>query len=205
MNQRTRGTAIVGALSASLTLSACGGGDTSAAPQGGNAPASAPSSQMSKEHYGADVQFARDMIVHHQQAVVMADLAATLAQNPEVKVLADKIRVAQQPEIDTMTGWLREWDQPVAPSDMGGMDHGAMDMGDMEMDTSGLEAAAGTEFDRMFLEMMTEHHRGAIEMAEQVLREGENPRVADLARHIIDTQRAEIDQMTAWRQQWSTT
>jgi uncharacterized protein (DUF305 family) len=72
--------------------------------------------------------------------------------------------------------------------DMAGM----MSQGDMVA----LDAATGAEFERLWLQMMIEHHRGAVTMAQQVLAEGSDARVLDLAREIIAAQQREIDQMT---------
>src|SRR4051812_29908265 len=68
----------------------------------GSAPATAG-------HNSHDVMFAQMMIPHHQQAITMAEQAATKASSPEVKKLATQIENAQQPEIDKMTGWLKTW------------------------------------------------------------------------------------------------
>src|SRR5438128_8499755 len=67
----------------------------------------------------ADVEFAQQMIPHHQQALEMAKLAESRATGPEVKDLAAAIEGAQDPEIQTMTGWLQEWDEDVPG--LGGM------------------------------------------------------------------------------------
>jgi len=66
------------------------------------------------------------MIGHHQQAVEMSTMASTQASSPRVKDLASRIKAAQDPEIQTMKGWLSAWDEPETgeSGDMGGMDHG---------------------------------------------------------------------------------
>src|SRR5690242_7335349 len=101
------------AVTTALLLSACGGSTSSTGHDGtAMAPASAPASAA--PFNDADVTFAQSMIPHHQQAVQMAELADSRAASTEVKTLAAKIKAAQQPEIDTMTGWLTAWDQPTA-------------------------------------------------------------------------------------------
>lgn len=144
----------------------------------------------------ADVTFAQGMIPHHEQAVEMAELAAERAESDEVKELASRIAAAQDPEIETMTGWLEGWDEAVEDSgDMGGN----MEMGGMmsDEDMQSLEDAAGTSFDQQFLEMMGVHHRGAIEMAETELTDGEFPDALELAQEIVDTQTAEVAEIEA--------
>lgn len=182
-----------GLIAGVVVLASCSDGatDSTAASSESSSSASA-----SAEYNDADVTFTQGMIVHHQGALEMAQLAEGRAQDQRVLGLAGRIEAAQQPEIDTMTGWLDDWGQAEA-ADMSGMDHssGSMDMGGMEMDTSGLEAASGAEFDRMFLEMMTEHHQGAVDMANTEVEDGQNEDAIALARKIVTDQTAEIQEM----------
>jgi uncharacterized protein (DUF305 family) len=149
----------------------------------------------------ADVTFAQGMIPHHRQAVEMADLVEGRAQDPRVTDLAARIEAAQEPEIDTLTGWLEDWGQEVPGTGAGdgAMDHGAMDHGGAGMMTAGdldaLRGSSGAEFDRMFLEQMIEHHTGAVEMAEAEVAEGEFAEAVDMAESITATQTAEISEM----------
>jgi uncharacterized protein (DUF305 family) len=200
--------AAAGTVAAAVLLSACGsGGGHDGMDMGDSGDSSASSSESAaasaEDHNAADVEFAQAMIPHHEQAVEMADLAVDQASSEEVRTLAEQIRDAQNPEIETLTGWLEGWGEEVPD---GGMDHGGMDMGedDMDMDMDGmmseeemteLENATGTAFDEMFLEMMIEHHRGAVEMAETEQAEGSYQPALDMAEDIISTQNAEIDQM----------
>src|SRR3546814_13162538 len=64
-------------------------------------------------------------------------------------------------------------------------------------DMSMLESASGAEFDRLFLEMMVRHHSGAIDMAEEELRDGQHPGALEMAQEIKDTQEAEVAEMEA--------
>jgi uncharacterized protein (DUF305 family) len=63
--------------------------------------------------------------------------------------------------------------------------------------------ATGTEFDLAFVEMMADHHQGAIDMANTELKDGSLPEVTRLAQQIIDTQQDEIDQLQRWKTEWS--
>jgi uncharacterized protein (DUF305 family) len=146
----------------------------------------------------ADVAFAQGMIPHHRQAVAMAELAEDRAESAEVVDLAQRIKAAQDPEIEQMTGWLEEWGQEV-PDEMGhggmsGMDGGMPGMMSEE-DMAAMGDASGPAFDEMFLTMMIEHHEGAIEMAETELADGQDPEAKELAQAIIDAQQAEIEEM----------
>ncbi len=142
---------------------------------------------------GADIAFAQMMIPHHRQAVEMADLADTRASDPRVRKLAAEIKAAQAPEIATMTGWLTAWGRPVMPE--GGHEGHAMPGMMGEEDMARLGKAKGGEFDRMFLEMMISHHRGAVEMARTELAQGANPQAKQLAGTIESTQQAEMERM----------
>lgn len=147
-------------------------------------------------HNGADVEFAQGMIPHHEQAVDMARLVPERAESEGVKELAGNIEAAQEPEIETMSGWLEDWDEPVEAGDaghdgMGGSGSGLMS----EAQMTDLEAASGSEFDRLFLEQMTEHHLGAIEMAEIELDKGTFGEALGLAEMIRETQSQEVETM----------
>ena len=141
----------------------------------------------------ADIMFAEMMIPHHEQAIEMAGLAQTRSTDERVKMLASRIKFAQQPEIDKMKAW-------VDASGMGGMhgsgDHSAMGGMLSEQQMAQLKAAKGVQFDRLFLTGMIAHHEGAIDMAAQA-RASENAEVADLANTITSTQTSEIVEMKA--------
>ena len=182
-------------LAAALVLGACGsetdnGGSMNGMGHGGSSSTSSSSGSASSSRAG-DVMFAQMMIPHHQQAIEMADLAlANPSTSADVKRLAEQIKAAQDPEIQTMNGWLRQWGAPSAAS----MDHGTSGMMS-EQDMSSLRAAEGAEFNRMWLEMMIEHHRGAVTMAQDALSTTETPDVKKLAQSVVDGQNKEIATM----------
>ena len=188
---------------AALMLAAgCGSPQaTSPTSQAPAAPAPASSQPAEAGHNDADIAFAQQMIPHHAQAIAMAEMATTHATSPKVRELADNIKQAQQPEIDQMTGWLQTWGAEVPstnPNDMGDMDHasgGAMPGMMSPEQMNQMNQAGGAQFDRMFLEMMIEHHKGAIEMAQTELNDGEYSEAKQLAQKIITDQQAEITQM----------
>ena len=142
----------------------------------------------------ADVTFVMNMIVHHEQAIQMADvLLAKEGVDERVVKLALDVQQAQGPEIDAMTSWLEGWGQPADSSDMAGMDHGGGMMSDGDM--AALESASGAEANRLFLEQMIQHHQGAIDMAQAELDTGQNADALAVAQTIIDAQTAEIATM----------
>ncbi|SOC46307.1 Uncharacterized conserved protein, DUF305 family [Blastococcus aggregatus] len=182
-----------------LVLAGCADDDSDAAGHGSmthGSSASAGSSAEQAEFNDADVAFAREMIPHHRQAIAMAELAQGRAADPRVLDLAARIQAAQDPEIETMTGWLHDWDADAGHMDdsMGGMDHGEggmMSEGDMQA----LMAATGPEFDRLFLSGMIAHHQGAVRMATEEAENGRATEALALARSIDDSQNAEIAEM----------
>ncbi|AXI87172.1 DUF305 domain-containing protein [Streptomyces griseoincarnatus] len=184
------------AVAAALVLAACGS-DTGSGTQ---TSASAGAEDTAGAHNDQDVSFAQDMIPHHQQAIQMSKMAASQASSAEVKDLAARIEKAQDPEIDTMSGWLESWGEDV-PSSMPGMDHGG-DSGSSGMpgmmhteDMDELMEASGRGFDTMFLTMMVEHHEGAVEMATTEKDKGQYGPAKKLADDIITAQNAEIEEM----------
>lgn len=189
-----RWTGLTAAGTALALASACGSGSsgTSTSPVGAGAGASASA------HNAADVSFATEMIPHHAQAVEMAGLALSNGADAEIKSLAAAIKGAQDPEIATMSGWLKAWGSPVPSTGgmagmggMGGTSSTMMSAAEMKA----LAAVKGAAFDRMWVEMMTRHHQGAIEMAKAELAKGQDPQAKALATAIIKAQTAEIATM----------
>lgn len=182
-------------IAGAVVLSACGG---DAKPDAAGTQTAGGANTVTRND--ADVKFAQDMIVHHRGAIEMAKLAASRAANADVKALAVEIEAAQQPEIDTMSGWLKTWGKDVPKADgMAGMDHGGDAstmpgmMSDQEM--GDLEKSSGAAFDKMFLEMMIKHHEGAITMSKDEQAKGADPAAKELAGKVISDQTAEIATM----------
>jgi uncharacterized protein (DUF305 family) len=154
----------------------------------------------------ADVEFMQGMIPHHAQAVIMARWAATHGARADVQILSQRIAIAQTDEIRMMRRWLGERHQEVPDSmstrhtvKMGGMVHESLMPGmltDEEM--SALEAARGTQFDRLFLTGMIRHHRGAIDMVRELLAHGDaghDETVFRFASDVEADQTAEVHKM----------
>lgn len=176
-----------------LAVSACGSSDDAShgsMPAGGGSSAS--TSAETATGLEADVKFAQMMIPHHEQAVEMADLALQNdTASAEVKALAGQIKAAQDPEIQTMKAWLSQWG---AQESNGPMGHGSGGMMS-DQDMSSLSSASGAAFDTMWLDMMIEHHQGAVTMAQDVLATTSNPDVTKLATAVVEGQQKEIATM----------
>lgn len=192
----TRTRFLIAAVAATaLTVAGCSDDSTTATETTTSAAASTSASTRT-DFNAADVTFLQMMYPHHAQAVDMAKMVPSRTQNPQLLALAAAVEAAQAPEMQQITTLLESFGQP-APNagEHGG--HGGHDMPGMMSpeQMTALENATGAEFDRQWMQMMIEHHIGAIDMANTVLAEGVNPDTKALATSIVAAQQAEIDQM----------
>lgn len=190
------------AVASVITLAGCssGGGnggasgmpDTSSSGSSTTTSATAASSPAAADgHSAADTSFAQVMLPHHKQAVAMSNvILEKQGIDPRVSDLATRIKAEQTPEIDKLTGWLKDWNEPAA---MGG----SMDMSGMmsAADMKKLDAAQGTDATKLFLNQMVMHHEGAVAMAKTEQDQGKNPDAVILAKSIIASQESEIKEM----------
>lgn len=151
--------------------------------------------EESAQHSEADVMFAQMMIPHHQQAVDMSETLLAKDDIPaDVQDFAQKVIDAQGPEIERMNQMLQTWEAPMPAEDSTSMDHGTGGMMSEE-DMGMLNDAQGTDAARLYLEQMTVHHEGAVEMAQEQIEQGQNPQAVELARQVVEDQEAEITEM----------
>jgi uncharacterized protein (DUF305 family) len=144
--------------------------------------------------------FARDMMVHHAQAVQMAEIVRFKTESEEIRILATDIALTQQAQIGMMQGWLDVWGlSPTGPGPaMSWMGHptvGAMPGMATPGEIERLKEAQPEEADEQFLWLMIRHHRAAIPMAEAILKRTDRPEVRELAEAIAASQRQEIRTM----------
>lgn len=151
----------------------------------------------------ADVAFVRGMVPHHAQALVMTRLVRERSSNDGVRQMALRMDISQRDEIALMERWLKERGE----ASMGDMDHAAHGGMDGSMMMPGmltseqldqLGAAEGDDFDRLFLELMIQHHEGAIVMVDELFSSrggGQGSEIFQLASHIDADQRMEIARM----------
>lgn len=128
----------------------------------------------------ADVKFMTGMIAHHAQALIMSRLAPQNGANAEIKRLAARIINAQKDEIASMQQWLRDRDQPVPQIQIDELELTINVEGEPYTSYKGmpgvlseeqikeLDEAQGSEFNRLFLKYMIEHHAGAVGMVENL-------------------------------------
>jgi uncharacterized protein (DUF305 family) len=202
----TRSVLISGAaaLAAALTSAACAGTPSAA-------PATSPSAQTpvattARRATPADVEFMSGMIHHHAQALVMAGWSASHGASPSLRTLSERITVSQTDEIRMMQQWLREHGESVPePSPtgqrmmMGGVQHDMLMPGMLTPEQmQQLDRARGSEFDRLFLTFMIQHHEGALKMVQELFAThggGIDDFVYKFASDTFADQGSEIDRM----------
>lgn len=145
-----------------------------------------------------DRHFIEQMIPHHDDAILMAEIALKQAEHAEIKTLAENIRRTQSEENAKMRGWYKSWYGTDVPEDSLSVGMGGM-MGDAT-DIKTLENAK--PFDKEFIEQMIPHHQMAIMMATMLLQGTDREEMKTLAQAIIDAQSREIDQMRSWYISW---
>ena len=163
-------------------------------------------------HASAEAGFARDMQVHHAQAVDMALTIHARTSNESLSLLAYDIATSQQRHIGVMSEWLVDWNLPElggAPMAWAADAHGGHGPGStvaeaqaaMGMATTAeldaLDAATGGEADCMFIDLMLRHHVGAVEMVDAVLARATDARVLEVAAQMGAAQQNEIDALTS--------
>ena len=148
----------------------------------------------------AEAGFARDMMVHHAQAVEMAEIIEDKTENDRIETLATDITLTQQAQIGQMQGWLNLWDLPLAGTEpamdwMGMSNEGRMPGMASPEEINRLRDLPPEEADELFLQLMIPHHEAAIPMSNAALERTSNPAVERLANAIVSSQEAEISIM----------
>jgi len=140
----------------------------------------------------ADLMFMNMMIIHHDQAIRMAELAPNRTANEHVLGLAQNISAAQKRENEQMTSWLRSqgYQRPTRGHRMAGMAS--------EAEMQRLEETEGEAFDHLFADLMIDHHEGGIQMARSEVRNGNHQELVSLAQDMVDVQTREVDLMRRW-------
>ena len=145
----------------------------------------------------AEAGFARDMVVHHAQAVQMAEIVRDRTESEEIRTLAADIALTQQAQIGQMQGWLQVWGLSPTSSEpamswMGDPTEGRMPGMASPEELNELQQTTPENADILFLQLMIPHHKAAIPMANAVLEETDRPEVKQLATAIAASQEAEV-------------
>lgn len=146
-------------------------------------------------HTAADVEFMQDMIHHHMQAIRMARLVPARAVGRDLPLFAKRLRLSQEAELDLMARWLQKrGEQAFGVHDESNVMPGML----TEAEFEALENATGRDFNRLFLNGMIRHHRGALTMVARLNRvegAGFEPELAAFAREVESDQSIEINRM----------
>jgi len=163
-------------------------------------------SAATQSYNDVDAEFTRMMIPHHYQAIVMSELAPDRAADPELKSLADRILTEQGLEIQMMRGWQGRNGLPVTDPETAYQD--LLTKPDMleqmgmatkeEMDR--LASLSGADFDRLYLDLMIPHHDGAVIMLRDVILNGSDQQLNQMAQDMMSTQKAQIAIMDEMRE-----
>ncbi|MER7518014.1 DUF305 domain-containing protein [Streptomyces sp. NPDC126499] len=155
----------------------------------------------------ADAGFARDMAVHHQQAVEMSFIVRDRTRDEAVRRLAYDIANTQANQRGMMLGWLDMWGLPKVQSGVPPMTW--MGMGAHDDETAGedgelmpgmatraeieqLSKASGRAAEVLYLKLMTDHHKGGVHMAQGCVERCVPGVERDLAQGMVEAQESEI-------------
>ena len=147
-----------------------------------------------------DVEFMQGMIIHHHQAMVMSDMAEDRTNSNPVLDLAGRIKVTQDDEIDFMQNWLRDRGEDAPnPENQNDM-HAHHNMSGMATpeELEELRKNKSTNFDRLFLKLMINHHDGAIKMVDKLRKQrgsAYDPILNEFASDVVNDQAVEIERM----------
>ncbi|GAA3008527.1 DUF305 domain-containing protein [Streptomyces fulvorobeus] len=176
------------------------GQPSSAAPS----PAGTSSSAAPAED-SADVGFARDMSIHHQQAVEMSFIVRDRTDDEDVRRLAYDIINTQANQRGMMLGWLETWGRPKSSErpPMEWMGHAVTPTGDgslmpgmaTDAELDELRGAKGPAAEILYLRLMTVHHRAGAEMARAAAGSAVTKEIGNLAAGMVRGQRSEIGLM----------
>jgi uncharacterized protein (DUF305 family) len=142
----------------------------------------------------ADVEFMQNMIKHHEQALVMTALVPQNGSNTSIRVMAKRMEVSQQDESALMKKWLTDRNHKTEAEHA---DHAMMPGMLTPEQLAQLKAAKGKAFDKLFLQFMTHHHEGALQMVQQLVFDGggAETEIATFINHVDSDQGIEILRM----------
>lgn len=182
-------------LSFLTTLTSCG--HPAGGSHVGRAESSAAQNAQSAAHNAADIAFARNMLPHHQQGVVLAAMVPAHTLNPDLRVTAAHIAADQQAEIQTLNLLLAQWHERPDPDPGPGAGHDTMGMAGMvdQNTIDQLQNLDGAAFDTLWARSMISHHQGAVTMAQAEITHGQSVDAIHTATMIVEAQQREIATM----------
>ena len=194
-----RGTAAAVLFSATvLGLAACVNAEQSAPPGAGSSvsygnPPSGPPTQVDNQHNQADVTFLNQVVLLRQQTVQLAYLGVQRSTNDKVKSLATKITQGQQPPVDTLIAWLRQWGQsaPSSSSPSASQVPGFLSQSQLQQ----LSSAQGATFDHQWAQNLTGIDQALLKAAQTEQAQGLNGQVKQVAQQLAGNVQSELSQL----------
>ena len=173
---------------------------------GGARHAGPPTNPPAASWNSADRLYVLAMLWHQEQAQELAGLVQGRTSRPELERLALSLGTAQTSDVVSMTAWLRARD-PAAGNYLVQSDAQPADRWFAGMlatsQVRALAATTGLRFDFLFVDMLLEHYKGAIVMADGVLASGRDPEVARLASRTVTNSQRAVEQLSSWRRRWA--
>ncbi|RDI33164.1 DUF305 domain-containing protein [Lentzea flaviverrucosa] len=181
-----------------LALAGCGGEAVVPEGQGahghGASSAAPPVPAASARFNDADVMFVQMMVDHLQLGISLSQVGLAKATTQEAKDLAGAIDVTQREELTMLKSWLKLWGKPEGDGANLHTAHGGQPLLDDKVIDETKEKS-GTEFDQLFLNLMTGHQGAGVEMALTEKKDGMNPETTAYAERVVNTRQGQISQM----------
>ncbi|MGI5504950.1 DUF305 domain-containing protein [Lentzea sp. CA-135723] len=181
-----------------LALAGCGGEavvpESPAAHGHGASSAAPPVPGASARFNDADVTFVQMMVDHLQLGISLSQVGMAKAESKEAKDLASAIDVTQREELTMLKSWLKLWDKPEGDGANLHAAHGGQPLLDDKVINETKEKS-GTEFDQVFLNLMTGHQGAGVEMALAEKKDGQNPETTAYAERVVTSRQGQIQQM----------
>jgi len=144
-----------------------------------------------RQDRSVDQGFIRHMSTHHEQGILLASMAAERAGDPHLRALSKLMAASQGGETRILAHWWTSWfDEPMqtcSAQERAAMP-GLLDAADLAK----LQSIEASSFDGLFVDLMTRHHKGAVAMADALLRGQSDPRLMIMAHAIRHAQQGEI-------------
>ncbi|SDJ88713.1 Uncharacterized conserved protein, DUF305 family [Lentzea albidocapillata subsp. violacea] len=181
-----------------LALAGCGGEAVVPEGQGahghGASSAAPPVPAASARFNDADVMFVQMMVDHLQLGISLSQVGLAKATTQEAKDLAGAIDVTQREELTMLKSWLKLWGKPEGDGANLHAAHGGQPLLDDKV-INETKDKSGTEFDQLFLNLMTGHQGAGVEMALTEKKDGMNPETTAYAERVVNTRQGQISQM----------
>ncbi|MDF2585229.1 MAG: hypothetical protein K0R33_3872 [Mycobacterium sp.] len=183
-------TGLLAALAVAALISGCGGQEST--PAGSAGEAASETATLTPGVNAADRAFAYGMLAQRPQIDQLVALARTNSGNPSMVAMAETLAVSEKQQSETINALLVQWTdgeeggQGPPPAGPTLFDRGAVER---------LGSLQGPEFDKLWLQVMLNHHQAVMTMASSEISEGEDVNAKTLAQAIITTRQEEIVHM----------